>query len=106
MIEAYDFVGSMDSRFYYDLDALQKKYPGLEPGIESVYRVREKLPAHNTTTVTNTGVETGAANQLLDFYTPHTVRKVLEYYAMDYKLLGIPIPEWAEKMLLESSQGS
>ena len=106
MIEAYDFVGSMDSRFYYDLDTLQKKYPGLEPGIESVYRVREKLPAHNTTTVTNTGVETGAANQLLDFYTPHTVRKVLEYYAMDYKLLGIPIPEWAEKMLLESSQGS
>jgi hypothetical protein len=52
----------------------------------------------------NQGVETNAAKQVLDYYTPHTVRRVLEYYAIDYVTLGLPIPDWAEKMLLSEVQ--
>ena len=104
----YDFVGSMGENFYKDLDAMQKKYPGLEPGMEKVFGLSKKLKEGRSILRKNKkrynkGIETGAASQVLDYYTPHTVRRVLEYYAMDYVSLGIPIPDWAEQILLKWS---
>jgi len=121
-IDDYDFVGSMGEEFYRDLDSMRKRYPGLVPGTEGVFDLSHKLgivgaggssssssgKAIETATATATakttgsntrGVETGAAGKVLDYYTPHTVRRVLEYYAMDYVTLGLPIPRWADEML-------
>ena len=33
------------------------------------------------------------------YYNAHTVQKVLEYMCIDYVLLGLPIPQWAEDLL-------
>jgi hypothetical protein len=101
-IDDYEFVGSMGEDFYRDLDAMQKRYPGLEPGMESIFKLSQKLSTKRWSNPnTNKGVETGAAERVMDYYTPHTVRRVLEYYAMDYTTLGLPIPKWAEEMLLQ-----
>ncbi len=101
----YDFVGSMGDNFYNDLDAMQKRYPGLETGMERIFHLSRELSSAKRIfrkgNSKNRGVETGAASQALDYYTPHTVRRVLEYYAIDYVSLGLPIPEWAEEMLLQ-----
>ena len=67
--------------------------------MENVFKLSQKL---STNSNTNKGVETSASKQVMDYYTPHTVRRVLEYYAMDYTTLGLPIPKWAEEMLLQS----
>jgi len=96
----YDFVGSMGTNFYRDLETMQKRYPGLEPGFEEIFKLSTRLRSESGNV--NKGVETGAAKKVLEFYTPHTVRRVLEYYAIDYIALGLPIPEWAEEMLLRS----
>uniref|UniRef100_A0A7S4EIA0 Sulfotransferase domain-containing protein n=1 Tax=Pseudo-nitzschia australis TaxID=44445 RepID=A0A7S4EIA0_9STRA len=109
-IDHYDFVGSMGEDFYRDLWELQERYPGLEPGMRSIFKLHQKLDSpnfgkgnSNTKSGSNVkGIETGAAGKVLDYYTPHTVRRVMEYYAMDYVALDLPIPEWAEKMLLQS----
>ena len=101
----YDFVGNMGENFYNDLDAMQKTYPGLGTGMERVFKLSQKLSSGIFRSAKdkskNIGVETEAASQALDYYTPHTVRRVLEYYAIDYVSLGLPIPEWAEEMLLQ-----
>ncbi len=99
----YDFVGNMGETFYTDLDAMQKRYPGLGTGMESVFKLSQKLSSGKGMKgkFKNKGVETEAASQVLDYYTPHTVRRVLEYYAIDYVSLGLPIPKWAEEMLLK-----
>lgn len=37
-----------------------------------------------------------------EYYTPQTVKKVLQYMSIDYVKLNLPIPKWAEQMLLEN----
>ena len=56
--------------------------------------------------VKNVGVERQAAAKVLQYYTPKTLRRVLQYVSIDYKLLGIPIPEWAQNMLLNDDDGA
>jgi hypothetical protein len=99
-IHQYAFVGSMGEEFYRDLDRLKNQYPQLEQGIEQIF----ELTTHGISQVTNhKGVETGAAGRVLDFYTPHTIRRVLQYYAIDYVLLNLTIPQWAEDILKEEA---
>jgi hypothetical protein len=91
----YSFVGNMGSDFYQDLGRFGRQYPSLEPWITNVFHNEGKGNA------TNVGVETKAASHTVDFYTPHTLRRILEYYAIDYVMLDLPIPPWAEQMLAE-----
>jgi hypothetical protein len=91
---SYDFVGSMGEHFYQDLGCFSNEYPLLKLSLQKVFQVNGKENVTN-----NQGVETKAASQMLDFYTSHTVRHVLEYTAIDYVMLGLPIPRWAEEML-------
>ncbi len=93
-IRNYAFVGSMDGDMYKDVRQLRNKYPALAKDINIVF---------NTTleTTLNTGVETKAADKTKAYYTPYTVRRVLEYYSIDYVMLNKPIPAWAEEMLLQ-----
>lgn len=92
-IHNYNFVGSMDLHFQADLRRLREVYPELSTRIKKVFNVSDGIIAENY------GVETKAASQTEKFYSPHTVRRVLEYYAIDYVMLDIPIPAWAQNML-------
>jgi hypothetical protein len=92
-IANYSFIGNMGNAFYQDLGRFTKQFPPLEPLVEKVFHYG------NLENVTNQGVETKAASQTLEYYTPRTVRRVLEYTAIDYVMLGLPIPSWAERML-------
>ena len=88
----------MDGNFYDDLNRLGQRYgANFASGLEQVFHVSKKL--NNATK--NQGIETSASSHVMEYYSAKTVRRVLEYMAIDYVLLGIPIPEWAEQMLLE-----
>ena len=94
-IQSYNFIGSMGRSLYRDLETLQTNYPGLsKAGINEIF-------AHNNNHNNNVGVETGATGKVFDYYTPHTVRRILEYYSIDYITLNLPIPQWAETILQE-----
>jgi hypothetical protein len=103
-IDDYDFVGRMGINFYSDLQTLGRQYgDSLTGAFEEVFKV--DLHSENFTRITGNsnayvgGRERKAAQRLQDYYTPRTVRRVLEYMAIDYVKLGLPIPAWAEEML-------
>jgi hypothetical protein len=94
-IADYSFIGNLGNDFYQDLRRLTEQYPALEHLVEKLFHMDE-----NENVTLNQGVETKAASRTLKFYTPpRTVRRVLEYTAIDYVMLGLPIPSWAERML-------
>lgn len=95
-VKDYEFVGSMDKNLHQDLLRLEKKYPVLKGSLETYFNV-----SGFAVNATAHGVETKASKQTQDYYSPHTVRKVLEYFSIDYIMLDIPIPSWAEEMLLQ-----
>ena len=47
---------------------------------------------------------TNTPKRLLQYYSPRTVRRVLEYMSIDYVLLGMPIPQWAEEILQQEQE--
>ena len=98
-IQDYDYVGHMGAEFYDDIHVLSMEFPNttLPKVLEDVFHFKSKL----THGAGNIGVETSAASHVLEYYTPRTLRRALEYVSIDYVLLGIPIPEWAERMLQE-----
>lgn len=97
-LDSYKFVGSLGTDFYRDLRTFSERYPELQDDLEAVFKLSQRGEQDN-----EGGVETGAANQVLEYYTPRTVRRVLEYFAIDYVMLNLSIPQWAENMLLEDS---
>ena len=105
-IHEYDFIGTMTgNKFYDDLNRLQNKYPGLSKhGMDDIFHHLNSNSNSNSRKSkskdnNNIGIETGAAGKVLEYYTPHTVKRVLEYYAIDYIMLNLTIPKWAEAML-------
>jgi hypothetical protein len=93
-LDSYDFVGRMGPTFYHDLERLGRQFRGTLPdALEKVFHISDRL--NNT----NQGIETSASSHVLDYYTPKTLRQVLEYFAIDYVLLDIPIPDWAKQIL-------
>ena len=56
------------------------------------------------TATTPAQTRTTQNNTLLQYYTPKRVRRVLEYMSIDYVLLGLPIPLWAEELLQQEQQ--
>lgn len=93
-LDSYDFVGRMGPTFYHDMEHLGRQFRGTLPdALEKVFHISDRL--NNT----NQGIETSASSHVLDYYTPKTLRQVLEYFAIDYMLLDIPIPDWAKQVL-------
>lgn len=92
-VKDYAFVGKMDKSFYKELARFTKQYPALEAGVHRVFKSDGKENE------TNVGVEEQAASLAKSYYTPHTVRRVLQYYAIDYITLNLTIPQWAEEIL-------
>ena len=98
-LDKYNYVGSLGNDFYRDLTTLTKKYPPIEDDFEQTFKLSKRGGRDNMG-----GVETGAANQVLEYYTPRTVRRVLQYYAIDYITLNLTVPLWAEDMLREDEE--
>ena len=91
----YDFVGRMDETFYQELGRFTERYPPLEAGVRKIFKLDGKENA------TNMGTERQAAMHTASFYTPNTIRKVLQYTSIDYMMLNLSIPQWAEDILLQ-----
>lgn len=97
-LNSFAFVGRMGPTFYQDLERLGNQFgEKLAKGLEQVFFVSQKINGSNR------GIETSASSHVKEYYTPATVRQVLEYTAIDYKLLDLPIPMWAEQMLSDDS---
>jgi len=95
-LSSFDFVGTMNEGFYSDLEKMGKQL-GITRELQSVFSYK------NRTSTKNQGVETAASSHVLEYYTPRTVKRVLEYLSMDYVMLNMPIPDWAVQ-LLESEE--
>jgi hypothetical protein len=107
-IDKYDFVGMMDTSFYQHLNDLGEHYGGrFEETLKEVFKYpsTDDLNLNATTTTTaeraNVGIETKASEKVKQYYTPRSLRKVLEYVSIDYVMLKMEIPKWAEEMLRE-----
>jgi hypothetical protein len=104
-IKNYDFVGHMGDDFYVDLQAIGQRYgDNVTRQIEGVFKVNlrgEKITrtANLPLAYKNRERERKASKRLEEFYSPRTLRRVLQYMSIDYVKLGMPIPEWAEEML-------
>ena len=58
---------------------------------------------YRATTHTDT-TQTKHKTTMLHYYTGRTVRRVLQYMSIDYVLLGLPIPQWAEDLLQQEQE--
>ncbi len=107
-IDDYDFVGHMGSSFYNDLEKLGSRYGGrFETKLKEIFDYSSKLDrVEEEVSNVNVGIETKASEKVMQYYTPRSLRKVLEYVSIDYALLDLRIPEWAEEMLREDENGS
>jgi hypothetical protein len=92
-IKEYDFVGMMNKNFYQELGRFTEHYPSIEYDVRKTFKIDGKENA------TNYGTEQQAALHTWDYYTPNTIRRVLQYASIDYMLLNLSIPEWAEEIL-------
>lgn len=80
----------MGERFYHDLDEMGRQF-GLTKQLQFVFNYQNQTA--------NQGVEHSAPLHVLEYYTPTTVRKVLEYVAVDYVMLNMTLPKWARDMM-------
>lgn len=100
-LDGYDFVGHMGTDFHDQLRAFGRRYNMMGAVQQAFYLEnetssslqQEKFVARKQDRSSKT------AQKMLQFYSPSTLRRVLEYLSIDYMLLGLPIPEWAEEML-------
>ena len=97
-ISSYDFIGKMDRNFYNDLHRLLETSPFSE-NTQFVQEVSNHFKLSATVNTVNTGTETHAYDRVNEFYSPETVRRVMEYYAIDYDVFNLSVPSWAKTML-------
>ena len=88
----------MGKNFYDELDQMGQRYgPRVASSLEHIFHMEK---ARNET---NHGIERSASVHVLDFYTPKSTRRVLEYMAIDYVMFNLPIPEWVEEILAQDA---
>ena len=99
-INQYDFVGYMGHQFYEDLTTLAARFGNdnkLPEALEKVFHYSEQSKNDNV------GKETQAPAHVKEYYTAASVRRALEYFAVDYMALGLEVPSWAKAILAEES---
>jgi len=95
-IHDYAFVGNMDENFYHDLSALGDQFGStMTNALESIYKVSQKVERN----VQNLGLETSAPSHVKEYYSPRSIRRVLQYFSIDYIKLNLTVPDWAQEML-------
>lgn len=92
-LDEYAFVGKMDDNFYRDVEEVSNRFPAIANATEKVFQLKANAGKLSV------GTETKSKTYILEYYTSNTVRKVLQYYAVDYVELGLTIPQWAIDML-------
>ena len=50
------------------------------------------------------GKETQASNHVKEYYTATSVRRALEYFAIDYVRLNLNVPQWVHEILDEENE--
>ena len=107
-IHEYDYVARMGPSFYSDLQAMGQMFgKKADDAIQDIFDYKSKLReekeenrgAGGVNQGSPQGIEMKASEKVLEYYTPELVRTVLEYTAIDYVLLNMTVPEWAEEML-------
>jgi hypothetical protein len=113
-IDTYDFVGKMDSEFFQYLDqvstladsiGINKNSSRVRNLVKEIFDTRweranrKKKGGDKDKLKENQGTETKAPSHVLEYYTPSSLRRVLQYTALDYLTLPIEIPDWAIQML-------
>jgi hypothetical protein len=101
---SYDFAGYMGNNFYQDLANLTAKF-GIGPGgneltkaFEKVFHLSSELTAHERS---NVGKETQSPIHVKEYFTAASIRRALEYFAVDYVALGLEVPSWVHGILAE-----
>jgi hypothetical protein len=88
----------MGTNFYKELGRMGQRYgERVMNSLEDIFHMNEALNE------TNHGIERSASFHVLDFYTPKSTRRVLEYMAIDYVMFNLPIPEWAEEIIAKDN---
>jgi hypothetical protein len=95
--EDYDFVGRIDDDFIGHLHRLVDQYPQLNESIRAVFPELSTTSSNDQSeskviSSRTIGKETNAASRVESIYTPHSLRRVLEYTSIDYTMLNIPSP--------------
>ena len=102
-INEYDFVGHMDKNFYSDLATFVLKFGEgnkLKTGVDKVFHFQDELEKGNE----NVGKETQANSHVREYYSAASVRRALEYFAMDYVTLDLEIPSWVHDILAKDAE--
>lgn len=95
-LQNYDFVGNMGSDYARVLQTLTEKFDHAKDqkfpsAVQKVFRVKFSGTEDNTATrsLEKNKRNRQTASKLEKFYTPRTVRRVLEYLAIDYVKLNL-----------------
>lgn len=95
-LNTYKFIGNMGSDFHEELIELGQIYG--EPLNSSLYKQFSVGKKHREKR------NQAALKKILEFYSPRTIRRVLEYLSIDYIRLDLPIPEWVDEILLSETE--
>jgi hypothetical protein len=109
-IHEYDYVARMGPTFYSDLEAMGQLFgQKADDAMQKLFDYKTKLKEEKENSLhvgmpdanqgSLQGIEMKASEKVSKYYTPELVRKVLEYNAIDYVLLNMTVPDWAEEML-------
>lgn len=102
-VRDYDFVGIMDGHFFRHLQNMSAVFPHRLPDVlEEVFHASREVAAPGRGRLV--GTETNAAARARDYYTAASVRRALEYFAVDYVRLGLAIPDWVHAVLAEEGR--
>lgn len=97
----YDFVLYMGPNYWSDLKNLSSAIN--VPHFEDAMNLFFKMDTNLNSGLQNSGTETHAASRVNEYYTPYTVRRILQYFSVDYVDLNLPLPLWAVEMLKSDS---
>lgn len=115
-INEYDYILRMGPLFHMDMSKLASVHPRVDDTLVKLFDYKNKWKEEvlNAQSFRSGGVAgggnvsgikgSGTSDQVSKFYTPATVRKVLEYMAIDYVVLNLTVPIWAEEILLKEEE--
>ena len=110
-IHEYDYVARMGPSFHSDLQKMGLMFgTKADDAMQEIFDYKTKLKEEKEDDSNKGDVRYSnkvllrlgsvqASEKVEKFYTPALVRKVLEYTAIDYVLLNMTVPGWAEEML-------
>lgn len=90
----------MNEDFKSDLDKIARHFGGPFPDLLNRFFPDKN---HTATQIRYTSHNTEAREKVIQYYTPQSLRRALEYVSIDYVVLGLNVPEWAIQMLKEDS---